>query len=142
MGYRCYISMKHQFQNMKDQFNGKTNKRRLPPHLTSHKVYEMVKNVHVVLGKQKMTHMNIKEDDIWQKQLIFGKLPYWIDLDARYSIDVMYVKKKMCESFFRTLLNIDEKTRDHGHAQADPKKIEIRPELWLDDSVRGMELTM
>jgi hypothetical protein len=53
----------------------------------------------------------------------------------------MHVKKKMCESFFRILLNIDEKTRNHEQAQADPKKIEIRPELWLDDSVRGMELT-
>jgi hypothetical protein len=29
---------------MKDQFNGKTEKRRPPPHLTSHEVYEMVKD--------------------------------------------------------------------------------------------------
>jgi hypothetical protein len=49
---------------MKDQFNGKTEKRRHPPHLTGHEVYEMVKDVHVVLGKWKRTGKNIEEDDM------------------------------------------------------------------------------
>jgi hypothetical protein len=35
---------------------------------------------------------------------------------------------------------MDGKTRDHGHARADLKKIGIKQELWLDDSVKGMEL--
>jgi hypothetical protein len=51
MGHRCYILMKHQFQSMKDQFNGNIEKRRPPPHLTDYEVYEMVKDVHAVLGK-------------------------------------------------------------------------------------------
>jgi hypothetical protein len=37
---------------MKDQFNGKTEKRRPPPYLIGQEVYEMVMDVHVVLGKQ------------------------------------------------------------------------------------------
>jgi hypothetical protein len=41
--------MKHQFWNMKDQLNGNTEKRRPPLHLTGLEVYEMVKDVHVVL---------------------------------------------------------------------------------------------
>jgi hypothetical protein len=52
----------------------------------------------------------------------------------------MHVKKNMCESLLGTLLNMNGKTRDHGHAQTDLKKMGIRPELWLDDSVKGMEL--
>jgi hypothetical protein len=52
---------------MKDQFNGKTEQRRPPPQLTGHKVYKMVKDVHVILGKQKRTSKNIKEDDMWNK---------------------------------------------------------------------------
>jgi hypothetical protein len=67
MGHRRYILMKHSFQNMKDQFNGNTEKRSLPPHLTGHEVYEMVKNVHVVLSKQKRTAKNNEEDDMWKK---------------------------------------------------------------------------
>jgi hypothetical protein len=41
--------MKHQFWNVKDQFNGNTEKRHPPPHLIGHEVYEMVKDVHVSL---------------------------------------------------------------------------------------------
>jgi hypothetical protein len=52
----------------------------------------------------------------------------------------MYVEKNVCESLLGTLLNTDGKTRDHGHACANLKKMEIRLELWLDDSIKGMEL--
>jgi hypothetical protein len=125
---------------MKDQFNGNTGKRHPPPHLTGHEVYEMVKDVHVVLGKQKMTGKNNKEDDMWKKQYIFWEIPYWNGVDIRHLIDVMHVKKNVCESLLRTLLNTDRKTRDHGHARADLTKMGIRQELWLDDSIKGTKL--
>jgi hypothetical protein len=125
---------------MKDKFNGNTEKRRPPPHLTGYEVYEMVKDVHVVLGKQKRTGKNTSEDDMWKKQSIFWELPYWKDLDVHHSIDVMHVEKNVWESLLGTLLNTDGKTRDHGHAWAYLKKMRIRPELWLDDSVKGTEL--
>jgi hypothetical protein len=123
--HRCYIPMKHQFRNMKDQFDGKIEKMHPPPHLTGHEVYEMVKDAHVVLGKQKMTGKNIEEDDMWKKQSIFWELLYWKDLDIHHSIDVMHIEKNVCESLLGTLLNMDEKTRDHGHARADIKKWEL-----------------
>jgi hypothetical protein len=63
--------MKHMFWSMKDQFNGNTEKRRPPPHLIRHEVYEMVKNAHVVLGKRKRTDKNTEKDDMWKKQSIF-----------------------------------------------------------------------
>jgi hypothetical protein len=52
----------------------------------------------------------------------------------------MHVEKNVCESLLGPLLNMDGKTRDHGRARAGLKKMEIRPELWLDYSVKGMEL--
>jgi hypothetical protein len=70
----------------------------------------------------------------------FCELPYSKDLDACHSIDVMHVKKNMCESLLRTLLNINEKTRDDGHPRVDLKKMGIRPELCLNNSVKGTEL--
>jgi hypothetical protein len=86
--------------NMKDQFNGKTKKRHPPPCFIGHEVYEMVKNVHVILGKQKSNCKNIEEDDMWKKQLIFWELPYWKDFNVRHSIDMMHVEKNVCESPF------------------------------------------
>jgi hypothetical protein len=56
------------------------------------------------------------------------------------SIDVMQVEKSLYESLLGTLLNIDGKTRDHGHARVDLKIMGIRPKLWLDDLVKGTEL--
>jgi hypothetical protein len=56
---------------MKDQFNGNTEKRHPPLNLTGHEVYEMVKDVRVVLGKQKRIGKKTEEDDMWKKQLIF-----------------------------------------------------------------------
>jgi hypothetical protein len=77
---------------------------------------------------------------MWKKQSIFWELPYWKDLDVRHSIDVIHVEKNVCKSVLETLLNTDGKTRDHGHARADLKKMRIRPELWLDDLIKGTEL--
>jgi hypothetical protein len=87
-----------------------------------------------------MTNKKTEEDDMWKKQLIFWELPYWKDLDICHSIVVMFVEKNVCESLLRTLLNTDEKTRDHEHARADLNKIRIRSELRLNDSIKGMEL--
>jgi hypothetical protein len=108
--------MKHSFRSMKDQFNGNMKKRHPPSHLTGHKVYKMVKDAHVVLGKRKRTGKNTEEYDMWKKQSIFCDLLYWKDLDVRHSIDLMHVEKNVCESLLRTLLNINRKTRDHEHA--------------------------
>jgi hypothetical protein len=112
----------------------------LPPHLTGHEVDEMVKDVHVVLGKRKRTGKNTEEDNMWKKQSIFWELPYWKDLGVRHSIDVIHVEKNVSESLLGTLLNTDRKTWDHGHAWANIKKMGIRPELWLDESVKATEL--
>jgi hypothetical protein len=119
--------MKHLFQSMKDTFNGDTEKMHPTPHLTCHEVYEMIKDVHVVLGKRKRTGKNTRKDDMWKKQSIFCELPYWKDLDVHHSIDVMHIEKDVCESLLGTLFNTDGKTRDHGHAQADIKKMGIMP---------------
>jgi hypothetical protein len=102
MRHQCYIPMKHHFLSMKDQFNGNSEKRCPPPYITGHEVFEMVKGAHVVLGKQKQTGKNTKEDDMWKKQLIVCELLYWKDLDVCHSIDVMHIENNMCESLLRT----------------------------------------
>jgi hypothetical protein len=52
----------------------------------------------------------------------------------------MHVEKNVCESLIGILLNTNGKTRDHGHARADLRKMGIRQELWLDDFIKGTEL--
>jgi hypothetical protein len=50
-----YLSKSQKIVYIGHQFNDKTEKRHPPPHLTGHEVYEMIKGVHIVLSKQKMT---------------------------------------------------------------------------------------
>jgi hypothetical protein len=76
----------------------------------------MVKNVHVALGKWKRTGKNIEEDDMWKKQSILWEPPYWKDLDTQHWSDVMHIEKNVYKSLLETLLNTDEKARDHGYA--------------------------
>jgi hypothetical protein len=52
----------------------------------------------------------------------------------------MHVEKNVCESLIEALFNTNRKTRDHGHARVDLKKMGIRQELWLDDFIKGIEL--
>jgi hypothetical protein len=52
----------------------------------------------------------------------------------------MHVKKNVCKSLVGTLLNTNEKIRDHGHTRVDLKKMGIKQELWLNDFIKGTEL--
>jgi hypothetical protein len=52
----------------------------------------------------------------------------------------MHIEKNVCKSLLGILLDTDGKTRDHRLARADLKKMRIRLELWLDDSVKGTKL--
>jgi hypothetical protein len=49
----------------------------------------------------------------------------------------MHIEKNVCESLLRTLLNMTRRTKDYGHVRADLKKMGIRSELCLDDSIKG-----
>jgi hypothetical protein len=53
---------------------------------------------------------------------------------------VTHVEKNVCENLLEALLNTDGNTRDHEHARADLRKLGIRLELWLDDSVKRTKL--
>ena len=56
-------------------------------------------------------------------------LPYWSDLDFRYCIDVMHVKKNVCDSVIDTLLNIQSKTKDDLHTCQDIVEMAICDQL-------------
>jgi hypothetical protein len=74
--------------------------------------------------------------------LILWELPYWKDIVVRHSIDLMHVKKNVCGSFLRTLMNDKWKTKDHAKARADLEELDIRPELRPDGTNCWWSLTL
>ena len=56
-----------------------------------------------------------------------------MDLEVRYAINGMHVKKNVCGSLLGTLMNDKGKTtKDHVRAQDDMEHMDIRPELCHD----------
>ena len=56
-------------------------------------------------------------------------LPYWSKLDVRHCLDVMHVKKNVCDSLRGTLMNIKGKAKDGMNACLDLIEMNIWEEL-------------
>ena len=52
------------------------------------------------------------EDQLWKKESIFWKLPYWRDLHVRHFLDVMHIEKNVCDAILRTFMSISGKIKD------------------------------
>ena len=61
----------------------------------------------------------------------FFYLPYWCKLDVRHCIDVMHVKKNVCDSLIGALLNIKDKTKDGVNVRLNLIEMNIQEELTL-----------
>ncbi|XP_071694922.1 uncharacterized protein [Rutidosis leptorrhynchoides] len=68
----------------------------------------------------------------WKKISIFFKLPYWKDNLIRHNLDVMHIEKNVCDSVIGTLMNLDEKTKDHINGRYDLEEMGIRNELHTE----------
>ena len=56
-------------------------------------------------------------------------LEYWKYLDLRHNLDVMHIKKNICDSIIGTLLNIEGKTKDTLKSRIDLTHLGIRKDL-------------
>lgn len=49
----------------------------------------------------------------WTKKSYFFELPYWADLLLRHNLDLMHVYKNVSKVVIATIMDIDNKTKDH-----------------------------
>ena len=56
-------------------------------------------------------------------------LSYWSDLDVRHCIDVMHVKKNVCDSIIGMLINIQGKMKGGLNTRQDLDEMGIRSQL-------------
>jgi ribulose kinase len=76
-----------------------------------------------VCGKRKRSNCEGAHVKIWSRMMCLWKLPYWHKLKLRHNLDVMHIKKNICESLIATILNILEKTKDTVKARLDLKNL-------------------
>ena len=65
---------------------------------------------------------------VWNKKSIFFQLEYWKHFLIRHNLDIMHIKKNVCDSIIGTLLNISRKTKDSIASCLDLVEIGVRPD--------------
>src|ERR1041384_6346273 len=101
MRHRRFLSQDHKYRRIKNRFTTTVEEDIAPERCTGKLMFEMVKNINVVLGKGKIMGKKRKKTKVsrevaFKKQSIFFKyLPYWKDLEICHSIDLMHVTKNI-----------------------------------------------
>ncbi|XP_074287969.1 uncharacterized protein LOC141613133 [Silene latifolia] len=129
-GHRCFLPDDHYYRKLKKAFNGDQEFKRRPRVLTGIEVFEKVKDIQIIFGKN---HGSTLPKQGYKKCSVFWRLPYWKHLFVRHSLDVMHIEKNVCDSLIGTLLNVPGKTKDGVNARDDLKALGIRKELHIVD---------
>ncbi|CAN6708856.1 unnamed protein product [Malus baccata var. baccata] len=135
MGHRRFLEDNHRFRRQTTAFNGRREHRSAPRQWTGLQCLEELCTLRFTFGKpkknasvgqrRKRTSSSISGNSQWKKKSIFYELPYWKHLLIRHNLDVMHIKKNICDSVVGTLLGI-EKSKDGLAARADLEVLNIR----------------
>ena len=136
--HRRFLKPYHLYLRLKKIFNGSQENENAPKPLAGKEVYDLVRDIITIFGKTQKKPSS--ETNIWKKRSIFFDLSYWSDLDVRHCIDVMHVKKNVCDSLISTLLNIKGKTKDGLNNHQDLVEMDIRHQLHPISHGRWMYL--
>lgn len=96
-------------------FDGTTDFHEPPPFLDGESVFDQIKIIRdVQFGKQTSLRKRKRLDYElnWTKKSIFFSLPYWKSIKLRHCLDVMHIKKNICDNLIGTLLSVPGKTKD------------------------------
>jgi hypothetical protein len=126
LGHRRFLSPKHQLKKKGMHFNGEAEVRGKPKRHTSDDIFDMVKDLKVILGKGPGS-LSVLNDasghaPMWKKKSIFWELEYWKFLEVCSAINVMRVTKNLCVNLLG-FLGLYGKTKDTLEAREDQHRI-------------------
>ena len=75
-------------------------------------------------AKRKREHVELEHN--WKKKTFFFQLPYWKTLILRHNLDVMHIKKNICDNIVGTLSSIDGKSKDNFNSHLDLQAMGIK----------------
>ncbi|XP_024171963.1 uncharacterized protein LOC112177965 [Rosa chinensis] len=112
--HRKYLPCHHPYRRQKKAFNNEQKFEVAPTPQSGEEVFKRVEYINHEFGKGKKKK-NLAADatcPCWKKRSIFFDLEYWKSLYVRHCLDVMHIKKNICESLIGTLLNMPSKTKE------------------------------
>lgn len=140
MGHRRFLPAHHQLRKSGMHFKGTPDHRKKPAHRNGKRVFEMMKDVHVVFGKG-LGSQPVPNDDnghapMWKKKSIFWELPYWEILEVRNAIDVMHLTKNLCVNVLG-FMGVYGTSKDTLEARQDLKAMGQRDDLHPEKRDNG-----
>ncbi|XP_027151114.1 uncharacterized protein LOC113751338 [Coffea eugenioides] len=135
-GHRRFLPIDHSWRREKKPFDGNVDFRNPVAPLSGNEILDQVQNMEVNFGKTK-AQSNAKkrkrsESGLnWTKKSCFFELPYWADLLLRHNLDLMHVSKNVSEAVIATIMDIENKTKDHWLCRQDLKDLGLKKELHL-----------
>ena len=127
MGHRRFLDSKHKFRKQAQFFDGTEEYGKRPPLQTGDMIVSELGDLQIKFGK--LVKGNPKLPFNWKKRSIFFDLPYWKDNVLRHNLDFMHIEKNVCENIWGTLLDIEDKAKDHYNSRRDLREMGIRKEL-------------
>jgi len=134
LGHRRYLPTSHASRRSL-AFDGHRENEVEPGKFTTEEVLEELEKVKYVRPRKHTGTKKRKRDEgpvIYSRKAGLWRLPYWQHLLLPYNLDVMHIKKNICDNLLGTLLKIEGKTKDTVNARLDLLDMGIRPELHLN----------
>ena len=135
VGHRRFLPVNHPWRASLD-FNGLPETRAPPKQFSPadiedqlERLLERVPGKHPSFGGVKRKREDFELN--WTKRSIFFELEYWSSLQLKHNLDVMHIKRNVCDSILGTLL-MNDKTKDTSNARVDLEKLNIRRPQWLE----------
>ncbi|KAG8497137.1 hypothetical protein CXB51_008384 [Gossypium anomalum] len=148
MGHCRWLDENHKFRFQRTLFDGTEEYRGAPKQTVGSEILFMLKDINFSYGKinqppitqtrrrsrDESDDESDEEDDpneaeLWKKRSIFFELPYWEHNILRHNLDVMHIKKNVCENIIGTILNVDGKSKDNLQSRLDLVDMRIRRDL-------------
>ncbi|XP_027182187.1 uncharacterized protein LOC113780602 [Coffea eugenioides] len=129
---------KHKFRKQAQFFDGTEEHGKRPPLQTGDMIVSELGDLQIKFGK--LVKGNPKLPFNWKKRSIFFDLPYWKDNVLRHNLDFMHIEKNVCENIWGTLLDIEDKAKDHYNSRRDLREMGIRKELHPIETEPGKQL--
>ena len=115
--------------------------------LTAHELQvELEKIRHITPGNHPSNGSGKRKHGRAEKRLLFTRrstlwdLEYRKDLDLWHNLDVMHIKKNICDSIINTLLNIEGKMKDTLKSRIDLTHLGIRKDLQVQDEGKPRDM--
>jgi hypothetical protein len=118
MGHRRFLPADHELRYDAKSFDGTEEHRSKPAACSGEADLDKIKSIR-----------DFDKLKTWKGAGCLFCLSYWKYNLLRHNLDFMHIEKNVCKNKYRTLLEMEGKSKDNLHARKDLQEINIRPDL-------------